>query len=241
MPPLANTKIDKQRFQIARQIVVIAVLQFTFGLFVIPDGNAQLNFDDDAYGTLIRDADKRIKEMKKIRKQREEDLVREDALAKEEQLLREKRPVFGSRKVGDSDEDNGNDKLDEDQNKIFSASVKKREKDRRMKVTLTLDVDDDDNLDSMKSDKDKKADEEKEEAEKERDEEDRKLAKRREERKAAFDDLTDKPYFEAHWVPSDYDPLSNGGFGTDDGNGRPVPYHLNGHPDLQRSMPWDDD
>lgn len=215
----------------------ILLLSFACMLLGAPAAMAQLNFDNDAYGTLIEDAKKRIEEMKKARIQRDADLIREDAEAKEEEEARRKRPVFGSQKVESVNDDDD----DSEDNKIFDASVKKRDQNRSMHVTLKLDVDDNDQLESMKSDSTEKDDEEraKEEADKEREEEEKKLAKRKTERKEAFDDLVDKAYFSSDWVPSDYDPLSNGGFGVDDGNGRPVPYHLNGHPNLQRGMPWD--
>lgn len=41
------------------------------------------------------------------------------------------------------------------------------------------------------------------------------------------------------WVPSPPDPLDNGGFTLGAFNGAPVPYHLNGHPDFERTYPWD--
>jgi hypothetical protein len=40
------------------------------------------------------------------------------------------------------------------------------------------------------------------------------------------------------WVPSKPDPTDNGGFTHAHDNGKPVPYTLNGHPDLQRKVPW---
>lgn len=40
------------------------------------------------------------------------------------------------------------------------------------------------------------------------------------------------------WVPDKVDPLQNGGFTIAPDNGSPVPYHLNGHPDLERGLPW---
>jgi hypothetical protein len=40
------------------------------------------------------------------------------------------------------------------------------------------------------------------------------------------------------WVPSKPDPTANGGFSHPHDNGKPVPYTLNGHPDLQRKVPW---
>jgi len=43
------------------------------------------------------------------------------------------------------------------------------------------------------------------------------------------------------WVPSKPDPLQNGGFGISIGNGRPVPYKLNGHINIERKLPWQDD
>ncbi len=42
------------------------------------------------------------------------------------------------------------------------------------------------------------------------------------------------------WVPSKLDPLSNGGFTIAPDNGSPVPYKLNGHVDIQRGRPWND-
>jgi hypothetical protein len=43
------------------------------------------------------------------------------------------------------------------------------------------------------------------------------------------------------WVPSRPDRESNGGFGTNIGNGRPVPYKLNGHIEIERKLPWEAD
>jgi hypothetical protein len=43
------------------------------------------------------------------------------------------------------------------------------------------------------------------------------------------------------WVPSKPDPTDNGGFSHPHDNGKPVPYTLNGHPDLQRKVPWASD
>lgn len=40
------------------------------------------------------------------------------------------------------------------------------------------------------------------------------------------------------WVPKGPDPIHNGGFEREEDNGHPVPYHLNGHPDFQRKLPW---
>jgi len=42
------------------------------------------------------------------------------------------------------------------------------------------------------------------------------------------------------WVPSKADPIHNGAFEREPDNGTPVPYHLNGHPDFQRKLPWAD-
>lgn len=42
------------------------------------------------------------------------------------------------------------------------------------------------------------------------------------------------------WVPDKLDPLSNGGFTIAPDNGSPVPYKLNGHVDIQRGRPWND-
>lgn len=42
------------------------------------------------------------------------------------------------------------------------------------------------------------------------------------------------------WVPSNLDPINNGGFTTAADNGFPVPYRLNGHLDFQRKRPWQD-
>ncbi len=42
------------------------------------------------------------------------------------------------------------------------------------------------------------------------------------------------------WVPSKLDPDSNGGFTIAPDNGSPVPYKLNGHVDIQRGRPWND-
>ena len=221
---------------------MIVLTQFTFGLIVPPIARAQETFDKDAYETLLEESDKRLRDQKKKRLQRDADILREETEAKESDELRKKRPLFGSRKLASDDDED--DDIDEKKNKIFETSIKKRDRDRKLNVTLRLDVDSDDQLESMKADPIKKKDEEEEEeeekakTEKERDE-DKELAKRRKERKEAFDDLTDKPYFVMDWVPSAPDGTSNGGFGLLDGNGRPVPYHLNGHPDLQRGMPWD--
>lgn len=48
-----------------------------------------------------------------------------------------------------------------------------------------------------------------------------------------------KPTPLGDWVPASVDPEDNGGFGVDDGNGRPVPYRLNGHVGIERGYPWD--
>jgi hypothetical protein len=50
--------------------------------------------------------------------------------------------------------------------------------------------------------------------------------------------LTEVHYSLQDWVPNTPDPTSNGGFGKEPDNGRPVPYHLNGHPDPERKLPW---
>ena len=42
------------------------------------------------------------------------------------------------------------------------------------------------------------------------------------------------------WVPDKLDPTSNGGFTIAPDNGSPVPYKLNGHVDIQRGRPWND-
>jgi len=231
-----TAQIQKLPFFIVWQLLVVVIIQFTLGFIVLPVARAQVNFDKDAYDTLLEDSDKRIKDQKKRRLQRDADLLREEAEAKKADDLRSKRPLFGSRMVYSDDSDDH----DENKNKIFETSVKKRDRDRQMNVTLRLDVDDDDLLDSMKPDRIAKKDkeEEKEKAEKERDE-DRELVKRREERKEVFDKLTDRPYFVMDWVPSDPDSTSNGGFGILNGNGRPVPYNLNGFPNVQRILPWE--
>lgn len=41
------------------------------------------------------------------------------------------------------------------------------------------------------------------------------------------------------WVPDKPNPLHNGGFEKEPDNGFPVPYHLNGHPNFERKVPWD--
>lgn len=40
------------------------------------------------------------------------------------------------------------------------------------------------------------------------------------------------------WVPRAPDPIHNGSFEREPDNGTPVPYHLNGHPDFERKLPW---
>lgn len=69
----------------------------------------------------------------------------------------------------------------------------------------------------------------------------RHLDKQREKARERFLDLShrDDVMPGADWAPSKMDPESNGGFGTPDDNGSPVPYHLNGHPDLQRRPAWE--
>ena len=47
------------------------------------------------------------------------------------------------------------------------------------------------------------------------------------------------PYMLHDWVPDKAKPIHNGGFERMPDNGSPVPYHLNGHPDLERKLPWD--
>ncbi|MFA6208321.1 MAG: hypothetical protein WC714_02750 [Candidatus Obscuribacterales bacterium] len=42
------------------------------------------------------------------------------------------------------------------------------------------------------------------------------------------------------WVPDKLDPINNGGFTIAPDNGSPVPYKLNGHVDIQRGRPWND-
>ena len=219
-----NAQIEKLPFFIGGQLLLIVLIQFTLGFFVLPIARAQETFDKDTFDTLLDDADKRIKDLRKKRLQRDADLFKEEAEAKQSDELRRKRPIFGSKKVDSGDNDDG-DNDDEDKNKIFETSIKKRVRDRQLNVTLRLDVDDDDQLDSMKPAKER--------------DEDKELAKRREERREAFNALTDKPYYVMDWVPSNPDGTSNGAFGLLDGNGRPVPYHLNGFPNLQRKFPWD--
>ncbi len=46
------------------------------------------------------------------------------------------------------------------------------------------------------------------------------------------------PYVLLDWVPRPADPIHNGGFEREADNGHPVPYHLNGHPDFERKLPW---
>lgn len=46
------------------------------------------------------------------------------------------------------------------------------------------------------------------------------------------------PYVLLDWVPRAADPIHNGGFEREADNGTPVPYHLNGHPDFERKLPW---
>ncbi|HEY9759602.1 MAG TPA: hypothetical protein V6C97_30870 [Oculatellaceae cyanobacterium] len=41
------------------------------------------------------------------------------------------------------------------------------------------------------------------------------------------------------WAPSPVDLLTNGGFTQPVFNGRPVPYRLNGHININRKLPWD--
>lgn len=43
------------------------------------------------------------------------------------------------------------------------------------------------------------------------------------------------------WAPSKPDRLHNGAFGKCKDNGRPVPYKLNGHIEIQRKFPWEKD
>jgi hypothetical protein len=221
-------QIQKLPFSVVWQMLGMLLLQSVFGIVGLMEpriASAAETFDKDTYDTLLEESDKRIKDMKKKRMQRDLDRLKEEAEDRKSDDLRQKRPVFGSRKVASDDSDDS----DENKNKIFATSEKKRDRDRQMNVTIRLDVDDDDQLESMKADPVKKKDID----------EDKELAKRREERKEAFDDLTDKPYYTMDWVPSPPDGTSNGGFGLLNGNGRPVPYHLNGHPNLQRGMPWD--
>ncbi|CAN5507955.1 hypothetical protein BH11CYA1_BH11CYA1_14280 [soil metagenome] len=42
------------------------------------------------------------------------------------------------------------------------------------------------------------------------------------------------------WVPDKLDPINNGGFTIAPDNGSPVPFKLNGHVDIQRGRPWND-
>lgn len=51
-------------------------------------------------------------------------------------------------------------------------------------------------------------------------------------------ELEDKSLDLHDWVPSPPDKSANGGFGLDKDNGRPVPYRLNGHLEINRGLPW---
>lgn len=68
--------------------------------------------------------------------------------------------------------------------------------------------------------------------------------KKRDLREKLRDDLIMKDLTKAipgvlhDWVPKGPDPMHNGGFEREEDNGHPVPYHLNGHPDFQRKLPW---
>lgn len=53
--------------------------------------------------------------------------------------------------------------------------------------------------------------------------------------------LTRAPHLIGDWVPSEADPANNGGFTKHKDNGRPVPYRLNGHINIQRKLPWESD
>ena len=46
-------------------------------------------------------------------------------------------------------------------------------------------------------------------------------------------------YAVGDWAPSPVDLLDNGGFTHQKDNGRPVPYRLNGHINVNRGLPWD--
>lgn len=56
-------------------------------------------------------------------------------------------------------------------------------------------------------------------------------------RKELWRDLTRSTAI-GDWVPSPADPTDNGGFGLGQDNGAPVPYNLNGFPNVQRKLPW---
>ena len=57
-----------------------------------------------------------------------------------------------------------------------------------------------------------------------------------------FNKLTRPVYFiPGEWAPSNIDITSNGGFTDPTNNGSPVPYRLNGHLNLQRNFPWEDE
>ncbi len=62
------------------------------------------------------------------------------------------------------------------------------------------------------------------------------------EEKRIFKELTAPiPGMLHDWVPSDPDPIWNGGFINEADNGSPVPYRLNGHVDPERKLPWEKD
>ena len=66
----------------------------------------------------------------------------------------------------------------------------------------------------------------------------RDLREKERDKKIMFDLRKPIPYMLQDWVPRPADPIHNGGFERESDNGHPVPYHLNGHPDFQRKLPW---
>ena len=66
----------------------------------------------------------------------------------------------------------------------------------------------------------------------------RDLREKERDKKIMLDLTKPIPYVLLDWVPKPADPIHNGGFEREEDNGHPVPYHLNGHPDFERKLPW---
>lgn len=164
-----------------------------------------------------RDEEREIKDLRKKREEKDEE---KDLKARQSRSLYD--PLDGS-------EFNKKTFIDTDFRKqsFTDLSISKRRSDTRP---------DDDGPRTRdlfgKSDDDRTADFYK------RSKERRDLRERERDRKIWLDLTKPIPYALLDWVPRAADPIHNGGFEREPDNGTPVPYHLNGHPDFERRLPW---
>lgn len=185
----------------------------------------------------LEDSDRRHEEERKRLKKRERELEEQtEAADRRFQQMQSQGPLFMGHGVGGEDDMAASAQRSEtafDQGLTTGTSKEKGNLPAVIKGHLSASLDTSfDPDDPIAKFKDKKKDS--------LEDDDEKLARTKKmmDEKKEWKDFIYTPEILLDWVPTTPDPTSMGAFGLDPDNGSPVPYNLNGYPDLERKLPW---